>query len=1088
MNLPIVEAPRRSKAPQLAVGQYWRSIQELEHTDAFQEFVHREFPQAASEFPEGVSRRRWMQLMGASFALASAAGCRWETEKIVAYADAPEGYIPGKPEFFATNFSWAGGPKHVLVTKYDGRPIKVEGNPEHPASRGGSDSFTQAATLALYDPDRATQVRYREKGKSFGKEWSDFEAYLAERVAALGNGATLAVLTPPLASYALFDALDLVAEKFPAAKFFAYAPLSRENELAGAELAFGKRLRTHYRLAGANVVAAFDADVLTMGPDSLRAARDYGDRRDPDGDMNRLYAVESQFSTTGAAADHRLPIKSASIGAFLGKLRDKVKELVANDDHDHGDPIKGEPTPDQFLEVLADDLAHNQGESVVIVGAGQPAAVHAIAHEINSLLGNLGKTVVLTEEPLPKVVVSTLSDLTGALASGAVDTVLVIDGNPAYDAPGHVAFAEVLAKVPHSIRLGYYDDETSRVCQWSLPLTHPFEEWGDAIAWDGTIGVCQPMIEPLVGGRSALELLAMLAGDAKPDARQLVATAVADRTDATGDDAWAKLLHDGYYEGTAFEPVDAKLAGGPFPAPEAPEDDQLELVLTASSSTYDGRFANSGWLQETPDFLTKLTWDNAALVSDATAKSLGLKHGVMADLKVGETSIKAPVYVMPGQAPGSIGLALGYGRTAAGHVGGLIDENGVVAPGPYANSPMGLWMKAPAASVGVSAFPLLKAASAMFAIGLTAKSTGDAYLLATTQDHHAIDKGGLEAIGKRTGELIRTSSKEFYDEHPEFAPQMSHDVMVHADGEHRETEPLWKLRSYDGDHAWGMSIDLSKCIGCNACMVACQAENNVPVVGKDQVARGREMHWIRIDRYFKGVAKPEDPSDPVNFVNPEVAHQPIACQQCETAPCEEVCPVAATLHDEEGLNNMVYNRCVGTRYCANNCPYKVRRFNYFRYSKSFYEASNELMKLVTNPEVTIRSRGVMEKCTYCQQRISTGRIDAKVRGEAIKDGAIMSACQQACPTRAIEFGDLADDKSRVAKAHAKPRAYGILTELMTKPRTVFLAKVRNPHPRLAKSTDNPELHGHGGHDHGHDDHDHEDHDHSDEKKAAKAEA
>ncbi|MGL4513802.1 MAG: TAT-variant-translocated molybdopterin oxidoreductase [Lacipirellulaceae bacterium] len=1087
MNLPIVEAPRRTPAPKLAVGQYWRSIQELEHTDAFQEFLHREFPQAASEFPEGVSRRRWMQLMGASFALATAAGCRWETEKIVAYADSPEGYVPGKPEHFATNFAWAGGPKHVLVTKYDGRPVKVEGNPEHPASRGGTDTFTQAATLALYDPDRATQVRLREKGKTFGKEWSDFEAYLAERVAALGDGASLAVLTQPLASYAMFDALDRVAEKFPAAKFYAYAPLSRENELAGAELAFGKRLRTHYRLPGASVIAAFDADVLTMAPDALRAARDYGDRRDPDGVMNRLYAVESQFSTTGAAADHRLPLKSAAIGAFLGKLRDKVKELLTSDAHDHGDPIEGQPTPDEFLEVLADDLSHNEGESVVIVGAGQPAAVHALAHEINSLLGNFGKTVLLTDEPAAKVAMVTLAELQAAAAAGSVDTLLIIDGNPAYDAPGDVNFAEGLAKVPNTIRLGYYDDETSRLCRWSLPLTHPFEEWGDVIGWDGTIGVCQPMIEPLVGGRSALAVLSMLGGDASPDTRQLVATAVAERTDATDDNAWNKLLHDGYFGGTAFAPIEAKLKGGNFPAPAAPADDELELVLTASSSTYDGRFANSGWLQETPDFLTKLTWDNAALVSDATAKKLGLKHGVMAELKVGDTKVKAPVYVMPGQAAGSIGLALGYGRVAAGHVGGLIDEQGVTAPGPFANSPMGLWMKAPAASVGVSAFPLLTSAGAMFFAAVTTKSTGEAYLLATTQDHHAIDRGGLEAIGKRTGELIRTASKDFYDEHNDFAPNQAHDVMVHAGGEHRPTEPLWTLRSYDGGHAWGMAIDLSKCIGCNACMVACQAENNVPVVGKDQVARGREMHWIRIDRYFKGTANPADASDPENFVNPEVAHQPIACQQCETAPCEEVCPVAATLHDDEGLNNMVYNRCVGTRYCANNCPYKVRRFNFFRYSKSLYEASNELMKLVSNPEVTVRSRGVMEKCTYCQQRISAGRIAAKIKGEAIQDGAIMSACQQACPTRAIEFGDLKQEGSRVAAAHAKPRAYGILTELMTKPRTVFLAKVRNPHERLVKTTDNPVLHHHSDEGHGDHDADHG-HDHSDEKKAVKAEA
>lgn len=1054
------------------VSTYWRSLDQLQSTDAFKDFLAREFPQAASEFPEGVSRRRWMQLMSASFALAGAAGCRWETEQIAPFASRPEGYIPGTQTYYATNISWAGAPRHLMVTKYDERPIKVEGNPDHPSSRGAADSFTQAATLALYDPDRAKSVKLQDGNKSFTKSWKDFEDFLADRVEAAGGGANFAVLTPPIDSHTYYAALDRVKDALPQAKFYQHTALSRENELAGAEIAFGKRVRAKHQLAEAKVIATFDADLLTQGPDSLRAARDYAERRDPDGEMNRLWSVESFFSPTGAAADHRLPMKSSAIGGYLAQLRDKVKELAADDAHEHSDNIYGEdgigePTAEQFLEALADDLVHNQGKGVVVVGPGQPAESHAIAHEINSLLGNVGTTVLFTEEPKPRVEVAGIEELIADVEQ--IGTLLILDGNPGYDVPG---FEEAIGEIEHTVRLGTYEDETARICQWSLPQTHPLEEWGDVIAWDGTIGVSQPMIEPLLGGRSVIELLALVAGDESPNTQQMVLDALADAADVPDEGVWNKMLHDGLLAESAAEPVSVSLAKEGIEPAAAAADDALEVVFTSSSSTYDGRLANSGWLQETPDFLTKLTWDNAALVGPTTAEELGLEHGELATLTVGETSVTAPVYVMPGQASGSIAIALGYGRTAAGRVGGLVDpETGKSGEGLYANDLAALWLPAPADPVGVNVYPLRPTVTAGFvADGVTIKGTSKSYLLATTQDHHSIDQMGMEAIGRRTGELIREGSAEKYEENPSFAPDMSHDVMVHTDGEHRPTEPLWNLTEYKGDYAWGMSIDLGKCIGCNACSVACQAENNIPVVGKDQVAKGREMHWIRIDRYFKGVANPEKVDDPANFVNPEVAHQPIACQHCETAPCEEVCPVAATVHDDEGLNGMTYNRCIGTRYCANNCPYKVRRFNYFRYTKKLYEATNELMQLVINPEVTVRSRGVMEKCTYCVQRISSARITAKNENRRIRDGDVMSACQQACPTRAIEFGDLRDEKSRVRKAHDQDRSYGILTELMTNPRTKFLAKIRNPHPMLARP-EKHDAHGHGDHgDEHHDDH------------------
>ncbi|MEQ8847055.1 TAT-variant-translocated molybdopterin oxidoreductase [Botrimarina sp.] len=1085
--MPEATADNQNRSPRGA-SPFWRSLDELQNTESFKEFVAREFPQAASEYPEGVSRRRWMQLMSASFALAGAAGCRWQTEKLAPFAYRPEGYIPGEHQFYATNIFWAGAPRHLLVTKFDERPVKIEGNPDHPGSRGAADTFTQAATLSLYDPDRATTAKLWEQNRSFNKSWDDFEQALAERLAEVGDGDGLAILTPPIDSHAFYATLDRVAERFPQAKFYQHAPLSRENELSGAEMAFGKRLRTHYRLSEAKIIAAFDADLLTGMPDSLRIAREFADHRDPDGDMNRMWAVESHFSTTGASADHRLPMKAGAIAGFLAQLRDKVKELSSGD-HEHGEPIETEPTPEEFLEVMADDLVHNQGASVVVVGQGQPPEAHAIAHEINSLLGAVGKTVVYTEEPSPRVGVGTMVELMASMSDRDVDTLLILDGNPVYDTPG---FAEALAEVPHTAHLSAFEDETSRLCDWFVPQTHPLEEWGDVIAWDGTVGVCQPMIAPLLDGRSVLEVLALVAGDRSPDAREIVQSALMEATSLSSERAWNKLLHDGLLADSAAEPVEASLQQTGVEPPEyVASEDRLELVFTPSSSTFDGRLANNGWLQETPDFLTKLTWDNALLVSPATAKQLGLAHEKVARLSVGEQSIEVPVYVMPGQAAGSLALALGYGRTSAGRVGGLVDaETGKSAQGIYANDLAAFWAPAPADPVGVNAYPLRPNATVGFLTdGVSVQNTGKDYLLATTQDHHAIDQLGLEAIGRRTGELIRTARKEYYEENPNFAPQMSHEVMVHVNGEHRPTDPLLPFWEYTGDDqyvgdtpppitpAWGMSIDLTRCIGCNACMVACQAENNVPVVGKDQVAKGREMHWIRIDRYFRGRVDPDHPDDPANFENPEVAYQPIACQHCETAPCEQVCPVAATVHDSEGLNGMTYNRCIGTRYCANNCPYKVRRFNYFRYTQPLYQEANRMLQLATNPEVTVRSRGVMEKCTYCVQRISAARIKAKVTNSPLTDGSVVTACQQTCPTQAIVFGDLRDKESKVHALATSPRSYGILTELMTRPRTNFLARIRNPHPRLSRPYES-ELH--GGHGGGHGDEGHGDGGHGDE--------
>ncbi|MGI9456187.1 MAG: TAT-variant-translocated molybdopterin oxidoreductase [Aeoliella sp.] len=1053
---------------QTTIPKYWRSLDELDNSAEFQEFVHREFPVAASEFPAGVSRRRWMQLMGASFALASVAGCRWETEEIAPLLHRPEGYIPGKPQKYATTIELAGAPRHLLVTCYDGRPIKIEGNPEHPSSLGATDVYSQASTLTLYDPDRSSAVRERLNNEIVPHDWDEFSSYAKKLIdklrAASGDG--LAVLLEPSSSLAQASVIGKFTAALPQAKLYEYAPLARENELAGAEMAFGERVRTHYKLAGAKVIASFDGDLLCSHPNSTRYARDFASTRELDNDhpaeatMSRLYAIESQFSTTGAAADHRAAIKSGDIGAALASVRDQIQQRLDGGTPDEPEAIAERPkiieknahvkegeekeklppvTADQVLWALADDLASHVGESVVAVGPRQPAEVHALAYEVNAMLGNLGKTVVFTEHPASTH--GTIGELATAIESSEINALVIIGGNPAYDAPADLNFAAKIEKVLDTIRLGYYEDETSGACQWHLPMCHPLETWGDAVSYEGVPSVAQPLIEPIYDSRSSLQLLGQLAGidNAEPEVlvREAFSAALAEPLNKS---TWSQLLHDGF--------VDTSLLGVANPSLASDLDIQLtpanpgeEIVFCPSTSTYDGRFANNGWLQETPDFITKVTWDNVAIVSPKTAERRDVKQNELMKITLGEVSLELPVYVLPGQANDSIGVQLGYGRTAAGVVGGLRIPR-------FRRYWLG---EKEDVEVGVDVYPMRNSDAMHIATGVKLAATGKEYKLATTQDHFAIDKAGLELTKGRIGELVREGTLDEYHQHPDFATHRVHEI---------DTPPLWDDKTWrDRPNAWGMAVDLNKCIGCNGCVVACQAENNVPVVGKEQVMAGREMHWIRIDRYFSGMPEDFNDEDPES---PQVSTQMVTCQQCETAPCEQVCPVAATVHSDEGLNDMVYNRCVGTRYCANNCPYKVRRFNYFHMTGYIEQPENKLIQLAMNPEVTVRSRGVMEKCTYCTQRISAARVDARITKEPISDGSIQTACQQVCPTGAIEFGDLNDKDSRVSEAHANKRAYGMLAELDTRPRTKYLAKVRNPHPALAP----PVMESHGG-EHGH---------------------
>ena len=730
--------------------------------------------------------------------------------------------------------------------------------------------------------------------------------------------------------------------------------------------------------------------------------------------MNRLYCFESNLSLTGSNADHRVPTRSTDIAEVLRQLEQAIGTSSSTK------PADDAPKVERVIAALANDLQSNRGESILLAGSQQPIEVHAAIHRINLELDNYGSTLNLLTLPQSEAV--GVRELIDRMQSKKVETLVVLDANPAFGNETAVAFRSAISKVPFPAYVGTHRDETAALCRWQVPMAHALESWCDGRTFDGTLTLGQPLIDPLFDGRSPIEFLARTVG-LQTAARELIReTFVATDGEFKNEKVWRRAVHDGFVADTAFESTTAtagldqvgRLTSGS-------KTGSVEVVASYSGSTFDGRFANNGWLQETPDAISKLTWDNAAVMSPATALELNVAHGDVIRIAANGNQVDLPVFELPGVAKGSIQIELGYGRTAAGHVGGLVDEG--IEP------------------IGVDVSVLLPADGTRILTDVTFTPTGKKYDLATTQDHFAIDTVGLEAIGARVGELVRTGTLSEYEHHPDFAQ--------HRGPHHPPLESLWEEQSYDG-HAWGMSIDLNRCIGCNACMVACQSENNVPIVGKEQVLGGREMHWIRMDRYFAG-----DQEDP------EVAHQPVACHHCENAPCEQVCPVAATVHSDEGLNDMVYNRCIGTRYCANNCPYKVRRFNFLDYNAPLEEPEKELVQLVINPEVTVRSRGVMEKCTYCVQRIQDTKIDAKNNRRSIEDGEIKSACQQACPAQAIVFGDLNDPESAVAKAHADDRSYGMLSELNTKPRTKYLARIRNPHPWMEE-----EL-AHAGDAHGH---------------------
>jgi len=981
--------------------EFWRSLEELAGKPEFKEMMHREFPKGASEWLDAVSRRGFLKLMGSSLALAGMTACtRQPLEPIVPYVRQPEDLVPGRPMFYATAFTLGGYATPLLVTSREFRPIKVEGNDRHPASQGGTDVYAQASLLDMYDPDRSQNVLYLGDISTWGTMVGALQGPLSAQKS-LG-GAGIRVLSRNFSSPTLVDQMQQFQKAFPSAKWHFWEPVNRDNVYEGARMAFGQPVETTYDLSKADVIVSLDADFLSAGfPGTTRYARDFAARRDPDSEkMARLYVIESTPSSTGAKADHRLPMQASEVESFarslLGQLNAKPVLPVGASAH--------QQKTFMFADATGTDLTRARGASVIIPGEHQPPAVHALAHAINAALGNIGKTVFYSD-PVPAFTGNhndSLKELVADMRAGKVDLLVILGCNPVYDAPADFDFADALknTNIPLRVHLGLHNDETAELCHWHVNEAHYLEAWGDTRAYDGTVSIVQPLIAPLYNGKSVLEVTAFLAGQSQANGYEVVQNYwKAKHTGADFDMWWRKSVEQGFLDGTASQTkqLSAKSGSPAATSSPAPGNGEIEINFRHDPSIYDGQFANNGWLQECPKPMTKITWDNPLLMSPAMASRLKIESMDMAKFELNGKSIDLPVWIQAGHPDNSVTVFLGYGRRRIGRVGN---------------------------ETGFDVYPFRYSATPWIASGKVSKTSGH-YILASTQGFQSMDTGD----GERP--LLKTATLEEYKKEAEF------------DAEKPENnETLYPPYDYkDEPYAWGMAIDLNKCVGCNNCIVACQSENNIAVVGKEQVNRGRHMHWLRVDAYYQGDRE-----------NPKAYFQPVPCMQCENAPCELVCPVGATTHSTEGLNDMIYNRCVGTRYCSNNCPYKVRRFNFFLVQ----DWETPQFKMARNPDVTVRSRGVMEKCTYCVQRISHHRIDAEraMTGDEKKtiiDG-LQTACQQSCPANAIVFGNINDPNSTVSKWKSKSRNYGLLDDLNTRPRTTYLAEIRNPNPELEKGS------------------------------------
>jgi molybdopterin-containing oxidoreductase family iron-sulfur binding subunit len=1017
---PLDFAAIRAKLAVSKGKRFWQSLEELAETPEYAAFVQHEFPHdpandavgddtASSKLP----RRDILKLMAASAALSGLSACtKLPVEKIVPYVKAPEEIIPGKPLFYATSMPDARGAMGLLVESHMGRPTKVEGNLEHPGSLGSTDIFAQASVLTLYDPDRS-QVVIREGRIS---DWAAFLTAVANARGDWGTsqGAGLRILSDASTSPTLGAQMKAFSTMYPAAKWYVHEACGPANAREGTRLAFGRNVNSIYRLAQADVIVSLDADFLYDGPRAVRYAREFADRRrisGPQSGMNRLYVVESTPSNTGAMADHRLPVRCREIDGFARALAAALGVGGAS-----GTAAAPEGVPAKWLEALVRDLQKHRGASLIVAGDSQPPAVHALAHAMNAALGNAGKTIVYTDAIEVTPDSDGMAELGKDIDAGAVKALMILGSNPIYTAATDVDFAQKLGKVPLRIHFGLYRDETAELCPWHVPEAHFLESWSDARGYDGTIGIVQPLIAPLYDGKSIHEMVAVLMGQAGNSSHDIVrdywkGLRPAKQSDKQFEDFWETTLHDGVMAGTALpaRALPVSLDFGKLPATE--NSGGLEVVFRPDPTIGDGRYANNGWLQELPKPLTKITWDNAVMLAPATAERLaskmgiaGLANGDLVELGLEGRKITGPVWVMPGHAQDSVTVYLGFGRKRAGRVGN---------------------------DVGFDVYPLRASHGMTSGTDLLISRAGGKQVLATTQHHHAIERGGAkveeESVAAFTRELVRVATIGEFRNDPNFA----------KDPEEATSRDLTLYPNYDYSkgNQWGMTIDLNSCTGCGACVVACQSENNIPVVGKEQVIAGRDMQWIRVDNYFRG-----------NLDNPETYYEPVPCQQCENAPCEGVCPVGATVHSPEGLNEMVYNRCVGTRYCSNNCPYKVRRFNF----ELFSDWTTQSLFGLRNPNVTVRSRGVMEKCTYCVQRINSAKIESEKEDRSVRDGEIVTACEAVCPSRAIVFGNINDPESRVSKLKGQSRNYSLVADLNTRPRTTYLARLRNPNPEIVE--------------------------------------
>jgi Fe-S-cluster-containing dehydrogenase component len=924
---------------------------------------------------DDVSRRSFLKLLGASLALAGLDGCtRIPAEKILPYVTQPPELTPGVPVHYATSMVLDGFATGLVVEAHEGRPTKIEGNPDHPASLGASGVLEQASLLQLYDPHRATFVRSARERST----WEAFAAAFAPdrlRGRVGPHGERLALLLEPTSSPLTAELLSRLQALYPRMSVYYYAPFARTGALL-----------PQYDLQQADVILSVDADFLGSGPFSLRYARQFADRRrDPRRGMNRLYAAESSFSITGAAADHRLRRRPSALDGFLASLQ---RAAQSPDEH-----ATSENTDDAWIRAAAADLRAHPGRSLVIAGDRLAPGARGLVDAINTALGNAGVTAWYTPSPLLGAGDdrATLPALVDAMRGGAVDTLVCIGGNPGYASPASLGFAEEWRRVPNSAYVGLYEDETAAGARWFVPAAHYLESWGDARAYDGTLSVVQPLVQPLHGGKAMAEVLAALAGTPNANALDLLRARWRVLGAAPDDEAWSAALRRGFVAATSTARAPAPYQIGTPPGVEAVPAAGLppgvvDVVFVPDARVHDGAFANNPWLQELPDPITKLTWDNAALVSPATAKSLDAENGDALVVQIGNASVQIPVLVVPGHADETVTLPLGYGRTGAEEI---------------------------ARDVGVDAYRVWPRVDGFTARAIIRRADLPRHAFAITQAHWTME-------GR---DQARSETLSEYRVHATQPPRKPRRELTIYD-------PVQRLGA---PQQWAMTIDLGTCIGCSACVVACQAENNIPVVGKDEVMNSREMHWIRIDRYVEGARE-----------NPNVVTQPMLCQQCENAPCEYVCPVGATTHSDDGLNEMIYNRCVGTRFCSNNCPYKVRRFNWFDYNAHL----TEIERMVKNPDVTVRERGVMEKCTFCVQRIREAEIAAATAGRPLRGDEVKTACQQACPTNAIVFGSLTEPEADVVRRREDARAYGVLEDLGTEPRVRYLARIRNPNPAL----------------------------------------